>query len=839
MKSERKKPYQHEAFYKPLRAAIETTYFGQSSVLTVEQIQSVARANDIELPPDIDLSAMKDNFQRLMREALAALKPIALTDEEAAQLTVRSYLPALRAAWPKKDKNDRLAQALSAGETYLRIMKEIGEGNALNRVESFLELRISFLADEYVEKFAQFRRSNPDEMDASYVSKLRSLAEFIHGRTTNAGRSRASRHFTGSPEIESDLRAYQAAATGKKEKNIRKANACAARELIKASGVKSRKVLLSEAGQKQLTNAERLGKIGSLKVSKARSALRWIYHEHGVEIISYLTNQKAEVIFDLKSVPEIDRRLRIACVALRKSKHKYAFDSTKNMLVLCRHLSRVSQARTVEEFYSIEPSTFIKALLDAESKGNTLQPFQKIKMFVLAFTRVLPKELHWPEIGSQSFAEFSKAISLHTSFGKSTVGKTIKVHDFEHAFTSKGVQWSVFFEALKSFYYDGASYDQFKEDEPLTLEELEAEADIVEPKKRQIMMTDDFEESEDDGELEMEEDEELRDYTADDLPRVGDYLLDLAFGKKRGNRLKNGIKGPDGETREGGIATKTHYDKKSLRVLESATALAVQFGAFLRFNSEAEILQYWTRVPELKPSSVQPHRLFFWPEKNCFAIHMSRRRKNKVSGLASFNAISDKVIQKYISVKKLKHGDAFFDASIPWLADEIRRHLTIIFADKMIPEKFVNGDRDRGIPSHQMRHIGRRHLEGKYSGMNKELGATCVLLHKVSRDTKDRSTVADTYGDSFFYSLEVFDLVRAIKNGDYRQPSDVKVDEAHRASEQKNQKEHQQTRRMVIEAVKNAVPMTAEGLFAQMELLPPEERSRLTELLKKLGGIQS
>ena len=740
--------FRNEPWYPTIRAEVRRLYVGRHQSLTVAQVESVFKAYGLGCPDRHTLESLAVALQRFLREVRQAELPQFTTDEEFERFTIGDLTPVLERLGLDKAKVDQARSALQT--CYLPFLKEVHGGNPANGLNHLMlaeSMRLRFLTPAFFEPFDAWFRDHVGEFDPAVQSRIRAIRGMFFESGANPFGSRTKKYGIGSPEIEGLMAEYVSKA---KSRSAAKTATSEARNVLSLAGISSKQELLSQQGQMKIIRLEFDGRFGQYQMSRPRSFFRWVYERERVPYPAYFADLSKEEIFPLDSAPEIAALIQKVWPYLQKSLAKYENSNLDKLKVFVRFLLRTSGARSCEEFFKIKPSIFVEALYEAEARENHLDSFTAIKMFTTAFLDEVPREIQWPESFGQTYEEFKSELESSRFADLSETAEVIRYSDFEAAFRSTGGNWRSFFEALKKHYYHVVERQRGQDDVPRVI------------KKR---------------------------IAPDDFDKAQQFVLEQAFGRECGNRNKAAIKAPDGKFRSGGLLRKGGANSREIEFL---VAFAIQAVVASRFGSEASKLVYSESVPDFSECE-GTHKLFFWPEKRCYAIFFSADRKNDIPCLAPLNDLTDQLVHYYLKITQRKHGERFFSYNTPKLTDEIKRFGNLIFKDKLEFQHFVDAIPNRGFVPHAFRHVLRRAIEGRYTGSDRELMATLALGHKIPRDSMNRSSVAESYGNYVNYSFDAFDRLRRIKNGIFLTDAEIKL----RDLEEQGKRGHEKTQELI------------------------------------------
>lgn len=680
-------------------------------------IEDLCRDHSIAIPEDIPIDSLVETLNWRIRNRRASLMPLFNSKKSFENLRLKDYQKFITAVY-KGHSSKRLAVLKALKVSFIPYLKSIYSKNpymGARNLSNPWTLRVVFLTNEFLVDFKSYC-SNFDYQQRHYED-IENLRNLLLNTKSLAYFSRKKKFDVGSGEIESLLKTYL------KIPHVYTSARTAAsetRKLIKLAGIKTLEELLSPEGQNQIISLEYTGKIGQYAMSRPRACLRWIYETHNVTYPPYFSNLSEQAIFDLSTTPEIGKIISDAWAKLEE----YEETNLNKLKVFFRLILRTTEATTAKKFYALKPSDWIKVILEAEAKGNHLQSFRAIKMFRKAFFLRLPREKQWPEKGRQSFQSFLAAVQADPFFKSTGIGSTLRLSEFEVAFSQSTVYWGRFFDLLQDLFYRVADSEK---------------DDSSEKGDSFIIGSEDFIKSQ-------------------------DYIIERAYGVPSKAIKGKSYKAPDGKWRSGGLLNKRVYTEEEKRELEIIMAYCLQSVGPSRFAHEANRIIFSEKVPRLV-SVEGPHCLFWWPEKKCYAILFSKSRKNDVSYLCPLNDLADSLLDRYFKLYPKSHGERLFNYNIQKLVDEIKRHNVIVHKPSCSFQDFQNGVRFRGVTPHSMRHMLRRYIEANYNGPDKELILTVALGHKIRDDATNRSSASGYYGDNLNYSVVVFDQLRRIKNG--------------------------------------------------------------------------
>lgn len=746
--------YSSEWFRRLTALALQNCLY-QNRLINRSTIERLCQENGITVPTGISEESLVETLNWRIRNRRASLMPIFSSKKNIENLRLKDYAKFVNAIY-KGHNEKKLATFKALKISFIPYLKKVYSKNpylGARNLSNPWSLRIIFFTDEFFAEFKEY--CTAFEYQQKHYEDIDNIRGLLLDTKSLAYFSRKKKFDVGSSEIESLLKrylnipdVYSTARTAASE----------TRKLIKLAGIQTLEELLSPEGQNKIISLEYTGKIGQYAMSRPRACLRWIYETHNVTYPPYFSNLSELAIFDLSTAPEIEKIISEAWSKL----DEYEETNLNKLKVFFRLILRTTKATTAKKFYSLKPSDWIKVLLETEAKGNHLQSFRAIKMFRKAFFLRLARERQWPEKGRQNFQSFLTAVQSDPFFKSTGIGSTLRLSEFEVAFSSSSVYWGRFFDLLQDLFY------------------RVADSEIDDSDRR-------------DGFI----------IGAEDFFKSQHYIIEQAYGVTSKAVKGKSYLAPDGKWRSGGLLNKRAYSDEEKRKLEIIMAYCIQSVAPSRFAHEANKIIFSEKVPRLV-SVEGPHNLFWWPEKKCYAILFSKSRKNDVSYLCPLNDLADTLLDRYLKLNPKSHGDRLFNYNIQKLVDEIKRHNVVVHKPSCSFQDFQNGVRFRGVTPHSMRHMLRRYIEANYNGPDKELILTVALGHKIRDDATNRSSASSYYGDNLNYSVVVFDQLRRIKNGNVLTAEQLEIKQLRNDLLKSDKKTRKQLREGVEKLSENA-----------------------------------
>jgi hypothetical protein len=736
------KKLENQAWYLELRKVAYEQALSEYT-LRVDAVYELARKNSIIIPADAYIKNITISLNLWLQQKRRELTPVANTDKEAEFFRLEDLRECLTELL--SGKRNKLNELINGVERlYLPYLKETFGGNpkeGLNHLKDVWKLKIKFFNTAYSSSLYSYYLQNRESYNPQQLARVRALITMINRGSTGYSRSRGIRYNSGSPEIEKLMAEYR------EEQGQRKGLSCGsvsrARKFISIAGITSMEQLLSQEGQDLLIRLDYEGKVDPYEFSGCRTFFRTMFQDHNIPISAYFLKTIDGPIWVLDET--LDKRIDEAWQHVRG----YEKSNLPALKLLIRLFMRTKKAHSMDEFYKLKPSDFVLALFDAEKHGNSLQYFTKMKCFIQVFLRYCPKDIQWPEYSTQTYKEFKDLTESIEEFDDSQEALRFRASRFEHFFQGEKLNFAAFLIEIKDFYSE--AYQRYEESIESQPRELESDA----------------------------------------FNKIEHYILDWAYGKKCGYQKKGKIKSPDNSWRFGGLLCGELQSKEKVREFHELAGLVFQWAVGCRFKDETKNLKYIKHVPGLNDSGGD-HYIFFWPEKNCFAVHFSNDRKNHISYTVPLNDVADAILKKYIQTLKIKDGEKFFGLNPVDMSAAMNKHLRRIFPLRISFEDFKNGKDFESITTHQLRHILVRHIDMNYRGDRKNRIKLVALGHAFPKLGEDGITRSGRrYAGYASASLEVFDLLRRVKNGNFLTDDQIEIQKLGKRNEVLHSKTHQ------------------------------------------------
>ncbi|MBO9667228.1 MAG: hypothetical protein J7501_10500, partial [Bdellovibrio sp.] len=574
-------------------------YVGNSDPLREADLISASKKYNISIPRNFENRQVLEFLNWRILSLRASMVPT-FRQNKKQPLRLRDYEIYLKSIWASSPST--LKKTLTAiTRSYIPYLKNRFSTDAslgVRNISNPWSLRIQLFENPYFSDFQNFCDDPKHQTSWHLLSNLKKL--LLHTKSS-VRLTRRKKHDTGAPEIEALLNDYLKASTSY---TSAKTAASDTRRIIQMANIKNLNELLSTEGQKRIVALEYEGQVGQYAMSRPRICLRWIFETCHASYLPYFSDMSEEKIFDLSSTPEVTLLIERGWSTLSEYKHT----NINKLKTLFRLLLRATNIKTKKAFYALRPSDFIIAALQAEHHGNYLQSFRAIYMFRLAFLERLPRSDQWPEYNSQSYKKFCQEIQNTSYFQSTMLGKTFRFSDFEATFSSQGAHWNLFFKELQNFYYRIADLASENNDNTANFS-----------------------------------------IAPDDFQKAQNFVLNGAYGEKCSRRQSGAFRAPDNNWRSGGLLKKRTYTTDEKRNLEFLAAYAFQAAIACRFANEASRVVFAEDAPRFVTAD-GPHKLFWWKEKNCYAVLFSKTRKNKVSYLAPLNDSADAIIKRYLQI---------------------------------------------------------------------------------------------------------------------------------------------------------------------------------------------